>query len=800
MRKLMWFAVGFLCACLLAVYLLPEGWLPWAAGVGIAVCGIETPLIRRFATPSPEGEGKLRLGRSGTFVPLCGHERSLRKPPSLGWRAALAVSLGLALGLLWCCGYSAWKLVPARALEGKHSGLSAEACDYPTGTRYGQNVDAWVDADGGQVRVRFYLYGAPVSLRPGDRFTGDFQLRRSDRNADGETWYDLQARGVLLTGSGTVETVEDGGEPFRYFPARWSRAVFDRLGELIPADAAGLPQAMLTGNRRGLTEAVREDLSWAGASHVVAVSGLHVAMLLGVVFLLLGRGRLSSLLGLAVLVLFVLMTGASPSVVRAALMLGLLLLAPFFREENDAPTSLALAGLLILLANPRAAANLSFQLSFAAVAGLLLVSKPLLDYFQGLPRIKRLLGWSGLKGWPRPLRTLLLRALRGLVRFVCASVAATLGALIFSTPISAAAFGSVPVYGVLTNLFILPLASVCLSGALLVLALGLVSTALGGWAGWLLAWPVRAIYGICRLAARLPGATLWTDGYGLAFLLFGGLLLLLTLLLREKRYGRPLLALAAALAVTVGLQAREAASAEFSFAALDVGQGQCVCAVTEDFAAMTDCGGSGGPAAGITAAEWLRRKGAARLDALILTHYDADHVGGVETLLSLVPVETVYLPATDFDPENRAAAEAAALAAGAELRYVTEDLTLPFPGGEIRLFAPVSDRNDNAACVSVLYSAGEYDMLITGDLDMGAEYALLEREALPPVELYVAGHHGSARSSSEALLEALRPETVFVSVGRNSYGLPSAEALARIEAVGAAIYRTDECGNLEIRR
>ena len=89
-------------------------------------------------------------------------------------------------------------------------------------------------------------------------------------------------------------------------------------------------------------------------------------------------------------------------------------------------------------------------------------------------------------------------------------------------------------------------------------------------------------------------------------------------------------------------------------------------------------------------------------------------------------------------------------------------------------------------------------MLVTGDLDVGAEYALLERENLPPVELYVAGHHGSARSSSEALLETLHPDTVFISVGRNNYGLPGAEALARIAAGGAAIYRTDECGNLEI--
>ena len=91
-------------------------------------------------------------------------------------------------------------------------------------------------------------------------------------------------------------------------------------------------------------------------------------------------------------------------------------------------------------------------------------------------------------------------------------------------------------------------------------------------------------------------------------------------------------------------------------------------------------------------------------------------------------------------------------------------------------------------------------MLVTGDLDQRGEYALLELERLPHVELYVAGHHGSARSSSSALLEAISPDTVFISVGRNSYGLPSAETLTRLEEVGAAIYRTDLCGTLEIGR
>ena len=778
MRRLMWFSIGFLCACLAAVYLLPEGALPWAALFG----------------------GVLLVG--ALFALLCGRRRAVRGSErgkrSLPLRRCFCAFLGLSVGLLWSSAYERLVVSPAHALTGEYETLSAEACAWPVDMGLGQRVDAWVGSGTGRVRVRFYLYGERIELRPGDRFTGSFRLSRADRSADGELDYELRSKGVLLIGSGRVTSVEDGGDPLRYFPVRLSRRIFERLGALIPADAAGLPQAMLTGDRRGLSEAVREQLSAAGASHIVAVSGLHVAMLLGVLVLVLGsRGRLAAILGIPLLALFVLMTGASPSVIRAALMLGLLLLAPLLKEENDPPTSLAFAGLLILLVNPRAVANISFQLSFAAVAGLLLVTPPLLERFRAAPPVKRIETRRGSARLPRPLNALLVRVPRALVRFLCASTAATLGALCFSAPIAALYFGSMPVYAVLTNLLVLPLATLCLEGALLTLGLGLFSDAAGAFLGRLLAWPVRGICAVCRFVSELPGCRLWMDGYGLAFLLFAGGLLLLALLLREKKPARPLLALLAALLVAVCLQSAEAASKRFSFAALDVGQGQCVCFRTPDFSAVTDCGGSH---AGEAATSWLRQHGAKRIDALILTHYDADHAEGAATLLSLLPVGTVWLPDVGFDPEMRAEVETAALTAGAELCYVNENALLPFPGGQLSLYAPVSDRNDNAACVCVLYSVGEYDMLVTGDLDAAGEYALLEREALAPVELYVAGHHGSNHSSTEALLDALRPDTVFVSVGRNGYGLPGAEALARIEAVGAAIYRTDECGNLEIGR
>ena len=121
------------------------------------------------------------------------------------------------------------------------------------------------------------------------------------------------------------------------------------------------------------------------------------------------------------------------------------------------------------------------------------------------------------------------------------------------------------------------------------------------------------------------------------------------------------------------------------------------------------------------------------------------------------------------------------------------------PSG-VRLFAPVSGKNDNDSGFCCLASVGEYDILITGDLSKMAEYRILARHEMPDIELLVAGHHGAKTSTSEALLELTQPETVLISVGEgNRYGHPAAQTLETIEAYGAEISRTDEQGTIVVR-
>ena len=100
----------------------------------------------------------------------------------------------------------------------------------------------------------------------------------------------------------------------------------------------------------------------------------------------------------------------------------------------------------------------------------------------------------------------------------------------------------------------------------------------------------------------------------------------------------------------------------------------------------------------------------------------------------------------------------------------------------------------------MLYTLGDYDILITGDMSQRAERILLDVDPIPDIEVLVAGHHGAASSTSQLLLDETRPETVLISVGRNSYGHPSEATLSRIAQAGAEVYRTDQCGTITIRR
>ena len=214
---------------------------------------------------------------------------------------------------------------------------------------------------------------------------------------------------------------------------------------------------------------------------------------------------------------------------------------------------------------------------------------------------------------------------------------------------------------------------------------------------------------------------------------------------------------------------------------------------------MVDCGGDYTDEIGEKAARTLLMQGEERLDVLLLTHYDLDHSGGVEQLLSRIPVGQILLPDIRDEEGDRERILGVAEKYKVGVCFVSQDTQVDFSGGKLLAFAPPRGEEENTG-LSALMSVEEYDILITGDMNHRGEQKLLALHDLSQIEILVAGHHGSKYSTSRELLQKIQPQIVLISVGENSYGHPAAELLERIDEVGAVVYRTDMDGEITITR
>ena len=373
-----------------------------------------------------------------------------------------------------------------------------------------------------------------------------------------------------------------------------------------------------------------------------------------------------------------------------------------------------------------------------------------------------------------------------------------MGCLALTAPVSAYYFGSFAVVSFLSNLLCLWAVGIVFTGALAAVLLSFLWLPLGTVIGLVPRLFIRYILAVCHGLAALPyHGVYFCSPYlkwwmGFVYLLFAAAWLL-------KPKGRRKFAVAAALSVlTLAVTVRAGESRfchRLNAAAVDVGQGQSVILRSGTETALVDCGsGNNWRDAGCDTADELLTMGCRRVDRVILTHFDDDHINGVEHLLARMDVKTLTVPETDGPARDRLLELAERY--GMDVETVTEETRLPFGDGELTIFPPVGVSGSNELGLTVLASAGEHDFLITGDMERATEKKLIETYELPELDVLMAGHHGSKGSTSEELLEAVTPETVIISVGSNSYGHPAEDTLRRLARAGCAIYRTDRHGNV----
>jgi competence protein ComEC len=628
-------------------------------------------------------------------------------------------------------------------------------------------------------RIQLAVFGETGALGEGQRIAAEARLYRPTgfRNPGGFDYpAELRRDGILLVGNARGDRIVASTPDAPPWPVAIRRWAVETIRAHLPETSAALLAGLLLGERTALPRETDDSFRRAGVYHLLAVSGFNVALVASSVFAtlaLVGVPRRGAALAAAVvLVGFALVVGGQPSVLRATVMGLLLLLSVLLERESQAMNALALAAILLLLWSPGDLRDPGFQLSFAATAGIVCLS----------PAVAGRLEAVGCPAW------------------VARALGVSLGAQAAVTPVMLATFHQLSLIGVVANLLVVPLAAPATTLGMLALAASSISSTVGGLcfdAVWLILVALRAVV---WAAAAVPGAMVHLPAPPWAAVVawFGALALIPCVGYRRLAgWG-----VGGLLGVAIGLSLWPwvaPSDGRLRVIFLDVGQGDAIFIELPDRRRMLIDGGPGGArrfdVGERVIAPFLWNRAVRRLDVVALSHSDADHAGGLGAVLRHFTVDEfwesgLWSPAGD---ETRRALERArvprrVLRAGERLWLGEALITVLNPDGDVP-----ADPND-ASLVLRLDWRG-VSMLLTGDLGWQGEERLRERARPLAVHALKVAHHGSRFSSTAAFLDAARPAVAIVSVGaRNPFRHPAPEALDRLEAAGARVYRTDRDG------
>ncbi|NVJ27297.1 DNA internalization-related competence protein ComEC/Rec2 [Myxococcus sp. AM011] len=657
-------------------------------------------------------------------------------------------------------------------------------------------------------KLNLTLRGAPPPLLAGQRLRARVRLTPDTPAANpGEKDFTSVRRrqGVAFTG------VADAGRVLvlsRATTWRWSMEdTRERLAEathrVAPSrDSAALFLTLAAGRRAELDAEWEEAFSRAGLAHVLSVSGLHVAALALMTLALLRRllvragarwrkldaRRVAAPAAVPFVWAYVLFTGSQPPAVRSAVMATVVLLGLAWWKRADGLNGLAAAALVLVMWAPSSVEDLSLRLSFLAVLGLVLL----------VPALRGALPFAKPDpGEPRRWARLWGQGRETMAQTLCASAAATLSGL----PVAASAFGRVSLAGLLSNIIALPLCGLLTGLAAGGAALFVVAPPLAIPVLWAGAWASEALLWITRAFAAMPLASVEVPPLGgwAALYAFG----LLTWALGSGRW-RACGWLAPVALVAAALVPRLAPEPGLRVTFLSVGQGDAVVLSSRGHHALVDGGGSpNGADTGVRfVLPYLRHQNISNLELAVLSHPHPDHALGLISTLKEIPTARLWLPAGDEGGPLSRQVVAAARDASVEtveaghpslrLGEATLEVLGP-PGAEEReLLEGVNDRS-----VVLRVRHGDVTVLLPGDMEHDAEALLAD--TLDPVTVLKAPHHGSRTSSTQALVDRIKPRHVVFCVGRrNRFGFPHPEVEARYRAAGSECWRTDIDGAVTV--
>ena len=654
------------------------------------------------------------------------------------------------------------------------------------------------------------LYGRKISCTGSfEAFDGELNPGQFDANA----YYKNEGyTGILDAKDIRIVKEEESFSPDIYLH-RLNLAISEKYKKILGEKNAGSLSAMVLGDKTSLDEEIKELYQENSISHLLSISGLHISLLGGAVFLFLRRLKISFSFPLIassiILIIYGAFTGFSVSTSRAIVMMSVLFISFVIGKSYDLPSGLALAALILIVMNHRVIYQSGFLLSFFAVIGIFYIMPELLYIFKVDIYHKR----GIIKG----------------LHLLLASIISSISILLATLPIVLNNFYEVSLTGIILNIIVIPLMSLVVITGLLGGFVALVSEILGSFILGITHYILNLYTLFCRLGDRLTFLRLIIgkpDKWQIV--LYYLLLVIVFYFLALKRRENKLRSLKNNLSegyntskriVVTGLMTFTSfliiayKPREFSINMLDIGQGDCfVVNDGNNDIYISDCGSTTVQNVGKTRLlPFLKSKGWGKVDTIFISHMDKDHVNGVNDLLKCaeITIGRIIISAS-YKSDKLNCAELEELKELAKMRdiklfymkkgdeIVGKDISFRciYPTGE----EDIKDQNEASIVMRMDYK--ELSMLFTGDIAGSTEEKIIEgsdRDTLDCDILKVC-HHGSKNSSTDDFLKKVSPKLYLISCGlMNRYGHPHRDALSRMTEEGGRILRTDHMGGTQIK-
>ncbi len=635
------------------------------------------------------------------------------------------------------------------------------------------------------------------------------------------------AAGTIFTSS--VELIETGGgNGLRSAIAGYRSSVSYFLVDSLGSKTGGLAAAMLVGDRTKLLPETIDDFRASGLAHVLAISGLHIAMVGGIVVALsawaVGRQKQLYLIAPALAVWgYATMAGLSPSVTRAAIMFTVYMAARLFGRQRSVLPPLALAATVMLAIDPEIISSVSFQLSFAAVLGIALFSARIAakgsDWIESSRRIP----------------SITKRPLAGIVYGMSVSLAATVA----TAPLVAFYFGEIPVWGIPSTLLLVPALPLFIGGSVLVAV-----------AGAVIATPIAAVGAIAlgignymsfiaETFASLPLGPVDAEGWSIALIAgwYGVLVLVLNRRLvsvklgrvsdavrrifvrrpgarktvarsRKSRYAYTVVVIwVAAAASLAGFALTDTPSQDLTITFFETNRGDMILVETPSGARLLIDGGDDSDLA-VQNLESVLPPLDRRIDVVLSTHPDADHLGGLQRIVERFDVGTIIDSGVHHDSaiyeswthliDELAGDERVITALAGVIVALDDEVALTVLQTSCAL---VECSNFNDESVVTRLDFRDVSFLLTGDITSSAETDLLLTNQRVKSTVLKVGHHGSRTSTSPVFLDAVDPAVAIVTTGiKNQFGHPHDEVMNRLyeQLPEEAVYVTRDRGTVTV--